>query len=152
LPRLVLLVDDHAGAYLDDADAFEEAVEAAASVLVAAGRASLPIALWRTSGQRSVDTTAAGLDLLAQVQPVDGVDLVTAMHRLRLESTGDTLVVVTGPHADLRPIMAARTGYARVVVVVLGQAATVSAPPIGATLIAAAAAAEFVDKWNGMLR
>lgn len=179
LPRLVLLVDDRAESYLDDAASVEEAVEAAASILVAGGQAGLPVALRLASGPRSTDesgtvarsrparprtdakpaapptesrlTLGAGLDLLAQAQPVTGVDLSTTMHRLRMESAGDTLVFVTGPHADLPAVLAARTGYARLVVVVLG-ATTAAQPPADVTMVIARTAREFVDIWNGMLR
>ncbi|GAB3856475.1 DUF58 domain-containing protein [Dactylosporangium cerinum] len=157
LPRLLLLVDDRAESYTGDPDAVEETIEVAASILVAAGQAGLPMALRLASGARSpADTDAvggagAGLDLLAQVQPVAGVDLSTTTHRLRLENAGDTLVFVTGPDADLRPVLAARSGYAQVVVVILG-AVTAAAPPAEVTMILATTAAEFVHNWNGTLR
>jgi len=149
-PRLVLLLDDRGESYRGDAVAVEEAVEAAASVLVTAGQNGLPVMLCLVSGARSADPAGAGLDLLAQVQPCDGLDLVAAMHGLRVENTGDTLVMVTGPGADLAPVTAARTSYARVVVVVLGGVATTAAPLAGVTLIAATTAVEFADRWNGM--
>jgi len=108
------------------------------------------VMLCLVSGARSADPAGAGLDLLAQVQPRDGLDLVAAMHGLQVENTGDTLVMVTGPGADLAPVTAARTSYARVVVVVLGGVATTAAPLAGVTLIAATTAVEFADRWNGM--
>src|SRR5258705_483069 len=55
LPRLLLLVDDRAESYLDDADAVEEAIEAGASILVAAGQAGLPVSLRLASGNGSWD-------------------------------------------------------------------------------------------------
>jgi len=88
--------------------------------------------------------------VLAQVQPQAGVDLIAAMHRLQLENAGDTLVVLTGPGVDLGPVEAARTAYVQVVVAILGSAATVMAPPVGVTLVAAATAVEFADRWNRM--
>ena len=56
LPRLVVLLDDRAGAYRD-ADLFEEACDAAASVIAAAVREDLPVTLC-TVAAIAIPTTA----------------------------------------------------------------------------------------------
>ncbi|MEV0136554.1 DUF58 domain-containing protein [Dactylosporangium sp. NPDC050688] len=154
LPALLLLVDDRAESYVDDPSAVEEAIEAAASILVASGRDGLPVVLRLASGASaatsSVAAAGAGLDLLAQVQLVAGVDLPTTLRLHRAEQPGETLVFVTGPATDLRAVLAVRNEYAQVVVVILG--ATAAPPPAEVTVVLAATAAEFAHHWNGMLR
>ncbi|GAA0710879.1 DUF58 domain-containing protein [Dactylosporangium roseum] len=152
LPRLVLLVDDSAEAYRGDAEAVETAVEAAASILVAAGRAGLPVVLWLASGRLPVETTEAGLDLLARLRPVPRVDLVSTARRLGLGRAGDTLAVVTGLGADLRTALAAQRGRGRALLVVLGGPAPSHPLPADIPTIVAGSAGEFVDAWNGMVR
>ncbi|WP_281899384.1 DUF58 domain-containing protein [Phytohabitans aurantiacus] len=152
LPRLAVLVDDRAEAYGPDEDALEDVVEAAASVVAAAGRDGVPFALCPASRTAVATTVDAGLDLLAQVSPAAGVDLTRVLPGLRRDRAGDTLLVLSGPDADLSPVLAARAGYAALVVVLLGKRASPPALPPGAVALAAATAAEFADRWNGMVR
>ncbi len=117
LPRLVVLLDDRAAAY-GDAEQFESACEAAASVIAAATRDDLPIELLLVNGdprgaagglpeQRGRAftggrrTSHAGplLDQLAEAALVatgqeDRLDI--AINRLRQLRLGDTLVYLTG--------------------------------------------------------
>jgi uncharacterized protein (DUF58 family) len=149
LPRLALLVDDRTESYLDDAGVVEEAIEVAASVLVAAQRTGLSLLLGLTSWEEATDEPSAGLDLLARAQPRRDVDPVVAMHRLRMAAAGTTLVFVTGPGSDIRPVLADRAAYAELVVVVLGT--TVASAPADITLLAVATAADFADTWDRLL-
>jgi uncharacterized protein (DUF58 family) len=147
--RLALLVDDRAESYLDDAGVVEEAIEVAASLVVAAQRTGLALLLGLTSWAEATDEPAAGLDLLARAQPRRDVDPVVAMHRLRMASAGATLVFVTGPGSDIRPVLADRAAYAELVVVMLGT--TVASAPADITLLAVATAADFADSWERLL-
>jgi uncharacterized protein (DUF58 family) len=152
LPRLAVLVDDRAESYGDDVDALDDVAEAAASVVAAARRDGVPFALSPASRPAAVTTVDAGLDLLAQVGPVSGVDLLATLPGLRRDRAGDTLLVLSGPDADLGPVLAARSAYTALVVVLLGKRAAAPALPPGAVALAAATAAEFTDRWNGGLR
>jgi uncharacterized protein (DUF58 family) len=146
-PRLVLLVDNRAEAYPGDDDAAEDALEAAASILVAAGDAGLPVTLRLAGGPEVASTTGAGLELLALARVVDGVSLAATMRRLPADDPPGELVIVTGSKAELGPIVAARRGYARVVVVSFGSTQTALASPVGVTVLRAASVAEFVTCW-----
>ncbi|MEJ3747612.1 DUF58 domain-containing protein [Actinomycetes bacterium KLBMP 9797] len=152
LPRLAVLVDDRAESYGPDLDALEDVVEAAASVLVAAGRDGVPCALCPASRAAVATTVDTGLDLLAQVRPVGAADLTATLPTLRRERAGDTLLVLSGPDADLAPVLAARSGYAALVVALIGKRATAPPLPPGTATLAAATAAEFADRWNGTVR
>ncbi|GAB3146766.1 hypothetical protein GCM10027290_29030 [Micromonospora sonneratiae] len=154
LPRVVLLLDDRVEAYPPDLDAFEEAVEAAASVLVTTAGTELPVMLRPVSWRWLAEGTAAGLDLLAEVQPVTGADLAAAVHRLRRDQPADTLVVVTGPEADLAPAaaLAAGDGSGTVLVAVLGRSSAGRVAPSGLTVVTAETAAEFVARWDRTVR
>src|SRR5205814_6432605 len=86
LPRLVVLLDDRAG--VQTPDSFEAACEAAASVVVAAHREDLPLALHLVSGVavggdgRRHTGSRAYLDALAEAE-LHGADLTHATARLR---------------------------------------------------------------------
>jgi uncharacterized protein (DUF58 family) len=106
LPRLVVLLDDRSAAYPGAPEAFESACEAAASVVVAAARADLPLALVLVSGGQPIGgdgrrhpAIRAYLDALAEAELHEGdaAALAEAAARLRQRRLGDTLVYLTGP-------------------------------------------------------
>jgi hypothetical protein len=104
LPRIVVLLDERAAAYPRATEAFESACEAAASVVAAAVREELPVALRLVggaaadSGGRRAETARPFLDLLAEAEPRAPADgLAMAVDRLRHTAAGDTLVYLTGP-------------------------------------------------------
>lgn len=147
LPRLTVLLDDRAESYRDDPEAFEEALEAAASVLVAADRDRLRVTLRTACQPDQAQTVDAGLDLLAQAAPAAGV----APARLRVRRPGepcDTLIVVAGAGADLGPLVPPGAGHATLVVALLGAGGRARWLPAGTVPITARTAAELAGRWN----
>lgn len=167
LPRLVVLLDDRAavhagGAVGGTADSFEAACEAAASVIAAAVRAELPVALRLVGGAGAggdgrrlglTTTPSQLLDLLAEATLVDGrADRLTAAAaRLRQRPGGDTLIFLTGVAGaeDLGPVAALRGRYPSIVVGVLG---TTDAPEArhGVLMLAADTGEDFAAAWDAV--
>lgn len=170
LPRLVVLLDDRAAAFPPGepggtTDGFEAACEAAASVVAAAAREELPVALRLVSGpgaggdgrRLGLTTTSRDLlDLLAEANLVDERRrgpplLVEAAARLRQRSVGDTLIFLTGPGGanDLGAVAGLRGAYPSIVVGTLG----VTEPPAvehGLLVLAAGTGEEFAQAWDGV--
>ena len=145
-PTIVVLLDDRASAHHDDS--FEDACEAAASIVVAAVREDLPVSL------HLVGATLAGphLDVLTEAVLGDG-DLAATLRRLRAQKLGDTLIFLTGPggRGDLGAVSGLRTAYPVSLAGILGDR---DGPPAAATdrllVIEAADGAEFAAAWDGM--
>ncbi|MEU4782666.1 DUF58 domain-containing protein [Micromonospora sp. NPDC023633] len=165
LPRIVVLLDNRAGAHpqrLDGvAESFESACEAAASVLVAAYREALPVVLLlvvpEPAGTPAGGGDAAGhgpLDRLAAAGLADGGDLQPAATRLRRERLGDTLVFLTGPGGrdDLGTVGALRAAYPSVVAGVFGATEPAPSGAAGLVVIDAADGAAFAAEWDGVRR
>jgi uncharacterized protein (DUF58 family) len=160
LPRIVVLLDNRAGAHperLDGvAESFESACEAAASVLVAAYREDLPVVLLLVAPEPAGgDAAAQGpLDRLAAAELTDGGDLQPATGRLRRERLGDTLVFLTGPGGrdDLGTVGALRAAYPSVVVGVFGATEPAPSGAAGLVVIDAADGAAFAAEWDGVRR
>ncbi|MDW5328050.1 DUF58 domain-containing protein [Plantactinospora sp. KLBMP9567] len=161
LPRIVVLLDNRAGAHpgrVDGiAETFESACEAAASVVVAARREDLPVTLLLVadsdgSGEFLDRLAAAGL--VPGPQGTDGDPLRTTTLRLRQERLGDTLVFLTGPGAaaDLGYVGALRPGYPSVVAGVFGANGQTPSGASGLVVIDAADGAEFAAEWDGVRR
>lgn len=164
LPRLVVLLDDRAGAHPGGrdgtADSFEAACEVAASIVVAAHREELPLDLRTVSGDvvardgRRSDTRVY-LDLLAEarLRPAgDGDDLDRAVARLRHRRAGDTLIYLTGPGdaADLGTVGSLRGGYPTIVVGTLGNTRATPSTVEGMTVLSARDGADFAAEWDGV--
>jgi uncharacterized protein (DUF58 family) len=160
LPRLVILLDDRAGSY-PRPDDFEFACEAAASLVVAAAREELPLALVLVNGGPTIGggrpvSTRPYLDALAEAEPRDGTGatLERAAARLRQRRLGDTLVYLTGAGAsgDLGEIGGLRGGYPTIVVGALGGTGTEPVPSTveGLLVLAASDGAEFAVEWDGV--
>ncbi|MFV2114191.1 DUF58 domain-containing protein [Micromonospora sp. LOL_025] len=165
LPRIVVLLDNRAGAHpqrLDGvAESFESACEAAASVLVAAYREGLPVVLLLVAPEPAGlaaagdDAAAHGpLDRLAAAGLADDGDLQPATTRLRRERLGDTLVFLTGPGGrdDLGTVGALRAAYPSVVVGIFGATEPAPSGAAGLVVIDAADGAAFAAEWDGVRR
>jgi uncharacterized protein (DUF58 family) len=163
LPRLVILLDDrpaaHPGGADGTADSFEAACEVAASIVMAARREELPLALQTVSGDgvggdgRRVTAVRPYLDLLAEARlRDDGDDLTKATARLRHRRPGDTLVYLTGPGRadDLGQISSLRGAYPTVVVGALGSTGSAPSPTQGMVVLCAADGADFASEWDGV--
>lgn len=155
LPRLVVLLDDRAG--VQTPDSFEAACEAAASIVVAAHREDLPLALHLVSGVavggdgRRHTGSRAYLDALAEASLHEGAQLSRATARLHQRRVGDTLIHLTGPGGrdDLGEIGALRGAYPSILVGILG--ADAAAPAVAdLPALAAADGADFAAKWDGV--
>jgi uncharacterized protein (DUF58 family) len=153
-PRIVVLLDDRAAAHHDDT--FEDACEAAGSVIAAGARADLSVHLLTTSGTSlPVAAGSSGyLDVLAEAYPrPDGElghsGLAGIAERARQMQVGDTLICLTGRAApeDLAAMVGLRGTYSIIMVGVFG---TVPAPvaDVGFRVIAARDAAEFAKMWD----
>lgn len=157
LPQLTLLLDTRAE--LHDANGFEEAVEAIASVAVAATRAGFPVRLVTTCGRavggRGIGADAAPiLDVLAGVDLVERIDLRAVVARIALDRHGDTLVVVTGrtDSNDIAPLASLARHFDEAVFgVVCADAETRQVKtPLSVRVVRAASGAEFARRWNVM--
>jgi uncharacterized protein (DUF58 family) len=163
LPRLVILLDDrrtaHPGGAGGTADSFESACEAAASIVMAAQREELPLALQTVSGAtaggdgRRITAVRPYLDLLAEAGlRDDGDDLAQATSRLRHRRPGDTLIFLTGPGRpdDLGQVGALRGAYPTIVVGALGSTESGPSPAEGMVVLSAADGADFASEWDGV--
>jgi uncharacterized protein (DUF58 family) len=138
-----------------EADAFEEAVEVAASVVWAAATEEHHVALVTGEpgdppGGRGPAGGRACLDRLASVSRRPGQDLVRTLEVVRRGPRGGWLVLVTGA-ADpgvLGAVSALREGFAPVTVFDLsGWAQAVEVP--GVVTVRGRTAAEALAAWNG---
>ncbi|AVT36049.1 DUF58 domain-containing protein [Plantactinospora sp. BB1] len=161
LPRIVVLLDNRAGAHPERVDGiaetFESACEAAASVVVAARREDLPVTLLLVAdsdGSGEFLDRLAAADLVPGPQGTEGDPLRTTTLRLRQEKLGDTLVFLTGPGAaaDLGYVGALRPAYPSVVAGVFGAGGQIPAGSAGLVVIDAADGAEFAAEWDGVRR
>ncbi|MGW0435002.1 DUF58 domain-containing protein [Micromonospora sp. NPDC003197] len=164
LPRLVVLLDNRAGAHprvVDGvAETFESACEAAASVVAAAYREDLPVVLLMVVDDSDPATGGAFLDRLAAVtlrpDPPGAGDgpLRTVARQLRQDRLGDTLVFLTGPGArtDLGQLGALRGAYPSVVVGMFGATGQSAPDAAGLVVLDAADGTEFAAEWDGVRR
>ncbi|GLY05498.1 DUF58 domain-containing protein [Actinoplanes sp. NBRC 101535] len=146
-PSLVVLLDDRSAGHRGDS--FEDACEAAASVLAATVREGLPVSLHLVCGEAS----GPFLDTLTEVQPAAG-DLGATLRRLRGQRLGDTLIFLTGPGGrdDLGAVGGMRGAYPVVLAALLGDRDTVAPAPATdrVIVIEAADGAEFAAAWDGV--
>lgn len=98
LPRIAVVLDDRPASY--QGDGFEDAVDAAGSVITAIVSQGLTVDFHLVSGTFVEGGPDIGvqpmLDLLAEVQPTEGAQLSSALQRLRHRRRGDTAVLITG--------------------------------------------------------
>jgi uncharacterized protein (DUF58 family) len=151
-PTIIVLLDDRAGAHPEvrdgTADSFEACCEAAASIVAAAVREDLPVALHLVSGPAQ----GPFLDVLTEAELCGG-DLSRTLRSLRQNRLGDTLVYLTGPggRGDLGAVSALRGAYPVVIAGLFGDrdAAPVSAGG-GLIVIEAEDGEQFAGAWDGV--
>ncbi|MCO5995349.1 DUF58 domain-containing protein [Actinoallomurus rhizosphaericola] len=165
LPATTLLLDVHPDAY-DDAAFFEEAVEVAASALVAAVRLRFPARC--VAGDTTIDARGGVrdvLDRLAALTAAAGPRLPHLADTLPHRRTGTALIAVTGriDAADLAALRRVAPSHDRTALVVLrGDPAAAGTPDGGAAImpgdggtgpsvIAASSAAEACARWNALI-
>lgn len=148
-PRLHVIVDDRPTA--GGEERLDEVASAAASVLATGVRASLHCEASLVSG-RGRDSSGGLpplLDLLSEARTDADADLPRALRLARTRPSGDTAVLVSGAltAADLRSFGELGHHYSALVAVTVGARERPSAPA-RVTLLAAADAAGFVERWN----
>jgi uncharacterized protein (DUF58 family) len=155
-PRLAVLLDDRAAVH--HGETFEDACEAAASVIAAATRADLGVHLLTASGTSLPVTpdTRGYLDVLAEARLHDDGelgrgDLGGIAERVRQMRAGDTLVCLTGRVGadDLGAMIGLRGTYSTILIGVFGPQ-PVSVGDAGFQVIAARDGAEFAQLWDGV--
>lgn len=101
--RGLVFLDPRSVGY-QSARAFEKAVQGAASVVRHLHRMGFSVDLWAgelTSVGKSRDRYRAAMEILAAVQPVGALDIRAVASRVRRETAGGALAMVTGvPDAD----------------------------------------------------
>jgi uncharacterized protein (DUF58 family) len=146
-PTIVVLLDDRVSAH-PDAESFESACEAAASIVAAAVREDLPVSLHLVAGVAS----GPYLDVLTLAELRAG-DLAATLRRVRAQRLGDTLVFLTGPGGrdELGAVSALRGPYAVVLAGLFGDrdGAPVSGGD-GLIVVEAADGVEFAGAWDGV--
>ncbi|MBX6751199.1 MAG: DUF58 domain-containing protein [Micromonosporaceae bacterium] len=171
LPRLVVLLDDRAGAHRPGSESgsggagepegtFEAACEAAASVLVAAAREDIAVELRLLSGAvasgRSEREVGPLLDLLAEAELTaesePGRDLRSAIENLRVRRVGDTLIFLSGPpdQEALGLVASLRGAYPSIIAGVFGPIESGLATTAGMLVVSAADGADFAGAWDGV--
>jgi uncharacterized protein (DUF58 family) len=151
-PTIVVLLDDRAAAHPEVRDgtaaSFEDACEAAASIVAAAVREDLPVMLHLVSGL----TTGPFLDVLTEAALRPG-DVAQKIRHLRAQRLGDTLVFLTGPggRGDLGAVSALRGPYPVVIAALFGDrdGAPVSGGD-GMIVIEADDGQQFAGAWDGV--
>ncbi|MFI6236617.1 DUF58 domain-containing protein [Micromonospora sp. NPDC050784] len=176
LPRLVVLLDNRVAAHPQRvggvAESFESACEAAASIVIAAHRADLPVLLLLVAAEPAEPTKPAEpaqvttpdggadgplgpLDRLAAAElSTDGDAVRAATTRLRQDRLGDTLIFLTGPGGrdELGHVGALRGAYPSVVVGVFGAAEPTPPGTTGLVVVDAADGAQFAAEWDRVRR
>ncbi len=145
-PQVVVLLDDRAGSYSNNA--FEEAVEVAASLLEQAVRSGAPTRLDTVSGSVTSFVPAGArdaLDVLAGLQMQDAGDLARAVLLLEVEAGGSAAVLVSGDRLRDNPGSLDRLAgrYRRVSTLLVGGAGS-STRRLGRLQVCRAAGAEAV--------
>ncbi len=158
LPQVTLLLDTSEHSF--DPDHFEEAVEAVASVAVAATRNRYPVRIVTTSGRSAgargihADTQYL-LDLLSEIDLTAEGTLRDVIPLLASERRTDVLMVVTGAPEpdDLVAISAFIRRFDRGVVgIVTGHPEEVPVPVSANTVVLRASTGRgFVDAWNASM-
>lgn len=155
LPEVVIALDTSVTAYPEEG--FEEAVEIAGSIALAATNGRFPVRLLTSDGRlersRGLSSDANNLlDLLAEVKQGDG-NLSAVVPHLSSMHNGDLLVVVTGHIGADQVIQMDRVGrrFRRSMVVLVGPTDSTSAS-FGTHVhtIRAASGAAFAVSWNGL--
>jgi uncharacterized protein (DUF58 family) len=157
-PRLMVVLDTSAAAYNEDS--FENAVSAAASLMIAAIRCGFPLELRTTGGaavanDRGGEGAVAALDVLAAAQMSASDPGLAALPGMVTLEDSVALGVVTGqPDPRLLTVLPAVRRHF-LMVSLIQFAREFSAPPAGLPGIVSLTVrsmAEFVDSWNKLVR
>lgn len=152
-PRTAVVVDTSRDRY-DTPERFEQAMDVAASVVVAAVGAGHLVRLWATSG---FTTASAGwdptpcLDALAELELTDDDRLAGVVHAVAEHSHRSSLIVITGEPAGSH-LRAVGERSQRFQVAVVASLQPLEHPtlaaPAGVTVLAAPHAAGVAEAWH----
>ncbi|MCL2395046.1 MAG: DUF58 domain-containing protein [Acidimicrobiaceae bacterium] len=152
-PQVVVLIDDRARSYGAE-EAFEEAVDVAASLMEQVLRGGAPVRVDTVSGSLNDYVPRAvidALDVLAELRLGDTGDLDRAVLGLEVESGGSAAVLVTGDRLDDDPAALDRLAsrYNRVSALIIGsESAGATTRQIGRLQVCqASGAAEVLALW-----
>lgn len=157
LPLVTLVLDTAVDSYSGSADGFEEAVEAAASVAVAATEARFPVRLLTPGGPGAVGRGIAAdaaelLDCLAAVELVADAPIAGLVRGLASERRGDVLVVLTGEpersHLDSVMALGKRFDTGIVGIISPGADEVRCSAPANVTVLRSTTGSEFAAMWN----
>ena len=156
-PRTAVILDTRAS--LHDEDSFEDAIRAAASVVVAAMERKFPFTLRTTCG-RVVDdrgSRTAVMDMFSALQPdpEPQTDLRTLGIRASHDPVGLSLACITGRATvdDLRGLGPLRARFEQLTIVRVGTGARAGVFELaGAVLINAPDSHDFARAWNRRIR
>lgn len=156
LPQITVVVDLRAAVYTETS--FEEAMEACASVLVAASRSGYPVRLITTSGRavggRGISADARSLlDVLAEIEITPDGDLRSLVASLATERRSDTLIAVTGAPSseDLTLLGALARRYDDAVVISIGDQTSAIPAGMTASVVRAESGEEAARRWNQLV-
>lgn len=156
-PRHLVVLDTSEEPY--DDDTFEDAVEVAASVCVAAGRTGFPVTCRITADEPHPpgdEGVQPALDLLAGARRAAADRGLSALGDLLRDVAapggGTALTVVTGRAAPGVPdlVRSALVDHATTCLVHIGQTAAPPARTGGVFTVSAATSTEFAVRWNGL--
>jgi uncharacterized protein (DUF58 family) len=159
LPQVTLVLDTSAASY--SGDLFEEAVEAAGSIAVAATESRFPVRLLTPAGQgafgRGIPSdSAALLDCLAEVDLDPDTQLEGLVQSLSAEGRGDVLVVITGsPGADALNSVAAlgKRFDAGIIGIIAADPDSIRCPaPPNVSVLRSETGQSFASVWNAAVR
>lgn len=157
--RVLLVLDTDEAAY-PDAECFEDAVRAAASLAVAAAKQLVPLE-FRTTGEvvlpadeRNTDGQLV-MDVLAAVEVEPQSPGLVSLARMLPEHADVTLIVVTGQPSStaLSAVGAVRTHFQMATLAQVGERfGRPSSAPAGVVGINARGSEQFAQLWNRQLR
>jgi uncharacterized protein (DUF58 family) len=151
-PRFTVLLDTRSGTLAPEL--FEEAVDVAASLLVASARAGYPARLITSCGidlptPGGLPATRLLLDELCQVGQAEGAGAALVPAALSARGgSGGCLVLVTSAATEPPALTWLRDRFAPIFLIALGQVEQRAAPVGGARILGAADAEGAVRQWN----
>lgn len=156
-PRTAVILDTRAG--LHDEEGFEDAIRAAASVVMAAMEKNFPFTVRTTCGRVATDrgSRTAVMDMFSELQPDAAAqsDLGSLGIRAAHDPTGLSLACITGRATvdDLKGLGPLRARYEHLTIVRIGTGARAGIFELaGAVLINAPTSQDFARAWNRRIR
>jgi uncharacterized protein (DUF58 family) len=154
-PYTVVLLDLDPDRY--SAESFEEAVDAAASVVTSMAGGKAPVQLRTSAGDRlggpSYRDPSAIVNFLTDIQPDPSGSLDAQLVQLRRDRGGTALVIVTGrlDIGSLPAVASVRRRFDRVIVLSLEARPTPAPVHPGLVVLEASTVEEMARRWNTVL-